>query len=81
MPRTCWLFVPGATWGKTCSAARRLGLSIAQDIVACYAGRLAFSRSRNLGGLQVTILLPPATAGSEQPRKRSARQHTTAPNR
>ncbi len=37
-----------------------LGLAIAQDIVASYAGRLAFGRSRELGGFEVTILLPAA---------------------
>lgn len=58
-----------------------LGLSIAQDIVASYAGCLAFSRSRDLGGLQVTILLPATAAGSERRRQRSARAGATAPNR
>jgi signal transduction histidine kinase len=35
-----------------------LGLAIAQDIVASYNGRLTFGRSRDLGGLLVTIRLP-----------------------
>jgi signal transduction histidine kinase len=35
-----------------------LGLAIARDIVASYGGRLTFSRSRDLGGLRVMILLP-----------------------
>jgi signal transduction histidine kinase len=35
-----------------------LGLAIARDIVASYGGRLTFSRSRDLGGLRVTIDLP-----------------------
>jgi signal transduction histidine kinase len=45
-----------------------LGLAIAQDIVASYNGRLTFGRSRDLGGLRVTILLPAvgAVAGMAQ---------------
>lgn len=35
-----------------------LGLAIAQDIVTSYNGRLTFGRSRDLGGLLVTIRLP-----------------------
>ncbi len=35
-----------------------LGLAIARDVVALYAGRMSFARSRRLGGLQVRVRLP-----------------------
>lgn len=34
-----------------------LGLAIAHDVVALYAGRMSFARSRRLGGLQVRVRL------------------------
>ncbi len=40
-----------------------LGLAIAKDIVNLYGGELNFSRSAELGGLQVTVLLPSREAG------------------
>ncbi|MEN8166937.1 MAG: sensor histidine kinase [Pseudomonadota bacterium] len=36
-----------------------LGLAIAKDIVKLYGGNIAFGRSKELGGLKVSITLPP----------------------
>ncbi len=40
-----------------------LGLAIANDIVNLYGGELTFSRSAELGGLQVTVQLPSREGG------------------